>query len=54
MNMKEFDFIAWLFVVVFIAWFAYHRATAHNTDHYQHYDSLGNGIGCEGPDLADM
>lgn len=52
--MKEFDLIAWLFVVAFVMWFAYHRATAHTTEHCQHYDSLGRGIGCEGPDLADM
>jgi hypothetical protein len=50
---KELDFVK-PFIDALVAWFAHHRAISHNTDYCQSYDTFGNGIGCEGPDLADM
>jgi hypothetical protein len=52
--MQDFNWVFWVFIDVFVAWFAYHRAISHNTDHCQSYDGLDNDIGCEGPDLADL
>lgn len=51
--MKNLTFAAWLAFALVVAWFAYQRSQPKPMDDCQYYDRLGNGIGCEGPDLGD-
>ncbi|MFM8331433.1 MAG: hypothetical protein ACKN9T_07070 [Candidatus Methylumidiphilus sp.] len=52
--MKNLKFAGWLAFALFVAWYAFGRTHPKPQDDCQNYDSLGRGIGCEGPDLADM
>ncbi|MBS1214235.1 MAG: hypothetical protein H6R26_2852 [Proteobacteria bacterium] len=51
--MSRRDIIAWVAVIFALAWMAYDRQNAHPENDCQAYDRIGNGIGCEGPDIGD-
>jgi hypothetical protein len=51
--MNKLSAAAWLLAAAISAWLLWQKAHAPPVGDCQHYDSLGRGIGCEGPDFAD-
>ncbi|QSA97656.1 hypothetical protein [Methylococcus sp. EFPC2] len=51
--MKTADMIAWAFLLLALAWMAHDRQAAYPSAECQDYDRIGNGLGCEGPDIGD-
>jgi hypothetical protein len=47
------DILAWAILLSALAWMAHDRKAAHPLDDCQAVDMIGNGIGCEEPDIAD-
>ena len=51
--MSRLDLIAWAAALLALSWMIYDRQNAHPPEDCQAYDRMGNGIGCEGPDIGD-
>jgi hypothetical protein len=51
--MKSRDLLVWAIMLATLAWMAYERKASHPADDCQDFDVIGNGLGCEEPDIAD-
>ena len=51
--MTNKDIMAWAILLLTLFWMAHERDKAYQVADCQDFDRMGNGLGCEGRDIAD-